>query len=450
MSDDVALGRRIRTARMSVGMTQTELARALDISASYLSLIEGGRRPAPDPMLAVIAELLSTSIEALRENDETPDVAIDPDLELELKFAELALRSGDAASALVQFEESSTVAVAAEQVAHAEWGRARCLESIGRLEEAIPYLENLVDGPALPVGVSRSAVTVALSRVYLEAGDVGRAIDLGERVLKDLDRTPDAPDSIDDRVALASSLAGCYEERGDLTRAFLVVTAALKAAEEHGSLQARGSAYWNLGILAEDRGDSRSARHYVDRALALFSESDNQRAVALLRVVSGWLLLRGDTPDPTSALPELERALTDLESCGSSVDRAYAETEIGRAHLLLGDPDLAMRTATQALERLRDDSPVQVACARLLSGHASNALGRTAEALQSFRAAAEELEAAGVQRHAASAWRELAEAFVVAGQTDDALKAYRRATDAVGIRPPAAVATEPSAALRRA
>lgn len=64
--DEGAIGRRIRERRVEIGRTQADLAAAAAISASYLALIEGGRRRAPLPLLDRIARALGTDRAVLR------------------------------------------------------------------------------------------------------------------------------------------------------------------------------------------------------------------------------------------------------------------------------------------------------------------------------------------------------------------------------------------------
>src|SRR6059036_331793 len=99
MSADV--GRRIRDLRARRGMSQASLAAAAGISGSYLSLIESGRRPAGGAHLEKFAGLLGCTVEHLQTGR---GGSADDTAEIDLRFAEMALRSGDASSARERFE----------------------------------------------------------------------------------------------------------------------------------------------------------------------------------------------------------------------------------------------------------------------------------------------------------------------------------------------------------
>src|SRR5690349_6440721 len=68
---DSALGGKLRAVRRKQGMTQVELARLLQISPSYLNLIERNRRQCPAELLVRLAEVLPLDVKALSaQNDQ--------------------------------------------------------------------------------------------------------------------------------------------------------------------------------------------------------------------------------------------------------------------------------------------------------------------------------------------------------------------------------------------
>lgn len=65
MADQAILGTRIRELRRQVGLTQAELARRMEISASYLNLIERNKRRIAGPLLMRTAQELGVSLDDL-------------------------------------------------------------------------------------------------------------------------------------------------------------------------------------------------------------------------------------------------------------------------------------------------------------------------------------------------------------------------------------------------
>jgi len=75
MSDHSALGSRIRVLRRQQHITQTELARRLGISASYLNLIEHNRRTFSVDLLVKLAEILPIDLKSMSAAHEGRTVA---------------------------------------------------------------------------------------------------------------------------------------------------------------------------------------------------------------------------------------------------------------------------------------------------------------------------------------------------------------------------------------
>jgi tetratricopeptide (TPR) repeat protein len=428
-----AIGDRVKALRRKLGLSQTDLAKAAHLSGSYVSLIEAGRRPASDRALRLIAERLGCSVDYLRTGRGGPTDHVDA-LELSVQFAEMALRSGDHQEALVRFGEALSAAEQAEDdglLGRARWGLARAHEFCGDLEEAIRRYEALLEGED---GTSDQTVEIqtALCRAYMECGDLSRAVDVGEQALT---RTRDSRGGLlgEAAVELASTLVGCYQDRGDLTRAHLLAQEVIAEAERHHSPRARGAAYWSAGLVAEARGDLAAARRYLDRALALYGEGDNARGIALLRVAQAWLILQDSEPDVPAARALLERALLELPAVGTSVDMAYADTELARCDLLEGRLPEALAGARQALERLGSEPRLEAAAARLVAARALRAMGDSDAAANELQRAAATLQVAGSGREAAAVWRELAETFLDVGKQTEAIQAFRQAADAVGV-----------------
>ena len=66
------LGERIRELREEGDLSLRELARALDVSAAFMSDVELGRRQPSDKHMSAIARALGVSLEDLKEFDTRP------------------------------------------------------------------------------------------------------------------------------------------------------------------------------------------------------------------------------------------------------------------------------------------------------------------------------------------------------------------------------------------
>ena len=279
------------------------------------------------------------------------------EVELALTFVELALESGDVASAL---ERSGIVLERARSVARADLlhrallAHGRALESNGRLEDAIEVLDDLVglDG----TGLTWARGGIALCRCTRDSGDLARAIDTGETVRARL--TAAGLDGSDESVQLTVTLASAYHERGDVAFAARLCRDAVRRAEATGSPTARASAYWNASMVVAESGDVSEALPMAERALALLSEGSDSRNVARLRSMLASLQLAGDPPQLDPAEENLERADAELRSSSASpVDLARNTLSRARVSLLRGDPTDAVDLASEAYREAEGLAP---------------------------------------------------------------------------------------------
>ncbi len=68
MSTTARLGPKVRGLRRREGLTQTELAARLEISPSYLNLIEHNQRPLPAPLLVKLAQIFRVELNAFADD----------------------------------------------------------------------------------------------------------------------------------------------------------------------------------------------------------------------------------------------------------------------------------------------------------------------------------------------------------------------------------------------
>ena len=277
--DPTELGRRLRAARLAKGMTQSAVV-GRDMSVAYLSRMESGQRRPTAKLLVDLSRRLEVPVEQLLGDTVPRDI---DEIRLTLDYAELSLESGEAHEALTHVGEALARLESAPAIPLTERARflhARAQEALGHTDDAIDEFERLVDGGGV-AGLMRVKAGIALSRIYRECGDLGRAIDTGEHILADL--VESGLDGGDEAVQLAVTIAAAYFERGDSAHAVRICRAAIAKAEALGSPTARASAYWNASAMQARRGDIDTAAPLAERALALLSEGQDTRNLARLR-----------------------------------------------------------------------------------------------------------------------------------------------------------------------
>jgi tetratricopeptide (TPR) repeat protein len=421
---------RVREARLAAGLSQTSLAGSA-FSPSYISLIEAGHREPTDSALAVLAPRLCTTLEDLKHGEDGPNEAR---TRLEIDYAKLDMSQGDAVGARRRLEALDLEIVSPSVRVDALTTLAHAFEVLGDLEASVAILEPLLaDSRARTHHVESAKLANELVASYLEAGDLHRSVEVGERTLDELEAADLS--GTDEHLRLASTVLWAYVERGDLLYATHRAAELVRLAESLGTPRGRGSVYWNAALVAEQRRDYELAQRYTERALALLSEGEPDRDLPRLRLNYAWLLLRSDPDDPRGALDQIERAAPGLAVLGSELDLSRVDVESSRAHLLLGDIDAAERFANQALERLGDPPRLETAFAQLSRGDALHARGDVGGAARAYESAADLLGMMSASRQSASAWRDLGDRYAMHGDSAAAAQAYDRALREAGFRP---------------
>lgn len=427
--DPELLGQRIRAAREARGWTQADLADD-GLSPGYLSRIENGVRRPTLKLLHDIAAKLDTSVELLLRGESA--TAYDA-IRLDLNYAELALENGEAADAEAQARRGVEAAAASgfDDLSHR--GRfllARAEETQGSLSQAIKDYELVLESAS---GAMALQVGIALCRCYRESGDLALAVEVGTRLRPMV--TAAGLDQTDDAVRLAVTVAAAHAERGDVAQATRICSDAVEQAEQLSSGPARSAAYWNASILHARGGDVATALVLADKALALLAEGEDERNIARLRLLLGRLHLQTDRPAIADAIKQVEAARRQMRaSSASAVDLTVCEVTLAKAHLLAGDARRAAETALEAEHGAPIEAVIVRASALVVLGQARAALAQPDEALAAYRQASDLLRLAGSDRVAAQIWFDLADLLRDQGAVDAACEAFRNAATATGLQ----------------
>ncbi|HVT22696.1 MAG TPA: helix-turn-helix domain-containing protein [Mycobacteriales bacterium] len=430
-ADPAKLGERIRNLRLARGLTQSALADGA-VTIGYVSRIESGQRRPDVALLERFARLLDTTPEHLITGVEP---ARADEIALALLNVELSLETGAAQEALAGIESLAAGGELPQDVRdRAALLRARALEALGRYDEAIVVLEQIVDaqGPTLVPAM------LALSRCHREVGDLNRAVEVGEHALAALAEA--GIDGGDEAIQLTVTLAAAYFERGDISHGARIAEEAIRRAEEMGSAEAQAAAYWEASIFESRRGQSATAVQHARHALALLTGGEDRRNLARLHIQLGNMLLRLDPPAVDEAIAQLEGAKLKLAASSASVvDVAHCDVALARARTLAGDPAAAADIARQTLETTRAVAPSVAAEAASILGVLAAGRGDTAAAAGHYREAVAHLTGVGQDRRAAQLWLELGAHLEALGDSEGSRDAYRRAAVAAGLQIPAEI-----------
>ncbi|RVX45953.1 helix-turn-helix protein [Nonomuraea polychroma] len=433
MPSQGTIGDRVRGLRLNRRMSQAQLA-GPDLSDSYVSLIESGKRT-PTPVVArLLAERLGCTTEFLLHGIE-PRQRIDT--ELGLRHAELELQHGDAAVAADRFTE--IVKAADEEnamlTAQARFGRARALEAQGRLGQAVEAFERLRrEAAAHPERLADLPLTIALSRCYQRAGDRLRARDLASYALEQAERLSITEGEI--AVDLATALIEARGERESdspelaYVKRVLDTTGVPQVMDRSGEIRA----LWHASAAAAAGEDSALAVRLADDAIMAGRES--RLALQLARAAMHWSRM---LTAPIEEAEGLVSAASRVFAGFPAATREYGESLIvhARVRLRAGDPARAAELAGAALEQSPDHAGTTPAEAHLVL--ATVALDEGREAAADLATAHRMLSALdrpvfGSDRQVARCWRELGDLYGRVGSVAQQTAAYRKALEAAGVR----------------
>lgn len=423
-------GDRLRTLRRSAGISQVELA-GKQLSASYISLLEGGKRHPSAEVVQLLAKRLHCTASDLidpitREQGQRT--------QLEISFARLALANGEAENARHRLEELLPSTLADPQTADdTRYLLAEIYWRAGQYDAAIDALllvfERCVAGTShLPL----ATVGLRLTRCYLEAGDLQAAIRHGESTLRLM--TELGLENSDEYLRAAATLVMAYHHAGDLAHASVWVSGMIEQAERRSSTPGQAALYWNAAVVAQERGRLGEAVRLSERALALLSEQNSSRDLGVLYTTCAELVLQVDPAQAGQAVELLDRARPLLDCFATAADLGEWEDVRAMAALVQGEPLAAEDFARQALGTLPASVQPEGAKAQLILGDALAAQGRSVEAAASYLAAVKVLRECPAQRRTATLWRELADRLTGCGHPETALTAYRQALDSAGVR----------------
>ncbi|RCG28197.1 XRE family transcriptional regulator [Sphaerisporangium album] len=433
MTGQDLIGQRIKTIRRQRGLSQAQLAHP-ELSDSYVSLIESGKRTPTAAVLELLAAKLDCSLTYLINGVTAEQMQ---DLELGLGYATMALNNGEVSEARRRYAElleDGSLAGLTGLRQQAEYGYALASEACGDLDEAITVLCRLRESATEPLPAERAiAVAIALSRCYRDRGDLADAVRVGEEAIMGPAR-PARPAWNDDLVELGATLLAAYTVRHDMLRARQFAGELLSAAEMLGTPRATVAACWNAAMVAERTGRGEEALVLGERALAIQSETGEPRNLARLRLALAILRSRVRPAEAETCRGLFLRSEQELtETFGSAVDRARCAIELAKVEMVLGNPDQALVYARKAGDLVQDRPRALRADAQLLLGNALLLLGQVEQAAAELAAAEDLLASAPATGEVAEGWLTAATALERLDDGEASVTAYQRALACVGL-----------------
>ncbi|MEV6859736.1 helix-turn-helix transcriptional regulator [Streptosporangium subroseum] len=430
MTGQDLVGQRIKTVRRQRGLSQAQLAHP-ELSDSYVSLIESGKRTPTPAVLELLADKLDCSLTYLINGVTAEQMK---EIELVLSYAQLAMNNGEVSEARTRYAEllaDSGLAGLPQLKQDAEYGLALATEACGDLDGAIALLNGLRQNESTPMVPERHvAVAVALSRCYRERGDLSEAVSVAEQILSKATR----PAWTDGLVRLGTQLVAAYLDRGDLLRARQFSAEVVAAAELLNTPLSLVVARWNAAIVAVESGQDEAAIAQVEWAVAIQSEYGDPRRLARLRSAYAEVLLAVRPMEAGTWRDVLLKVDTELaESSASTMDKMRCAMSLARVELLLNKPEKATEQMKAVCDMLEGMPQAMQAEARILYGQALAELGRQEQASDELLAGARCLEQSPTTRYTAHAWLTAAQVLERVDEPARSVDAYKRALACVGL-----------------
>jgi len=399
------LGARLRRARLSHNLTQSEVA-ANQFSVSYISAVERGQIRPSLGALEKLAGRLEVSVadllrleagEAALGGGVGPRAEFFPagereEVEATLREAQVRLQQGDAKGALAQLRGVRDRGLSQREQALVSLRAAEAQRATGQAEEARASAQEAL---ALAERVGDPELR---ERARLE---VGRALSLGRKPQAALEAYRQCRDAIEGgvvqdplfRLDVLYALGNEQWQVGDVEPAVATLAEAAAAADEALSPERLGARYWALAAHYRGQGDGRRARLYAARSLAAYEDAAERRLARRVLTRLGRAYAAAGRHE--EAIAQLEVARERAEAQRDVAGLAEAQASLAGIYLRQNRAEEAATAARQAIELAAQvDDPAQQAESQLVLARVLEARGDHAGAERDFEEAIERLRAA--------------------------------------------------------
>src|SRR5258707_3280356 len=397
------LGDRVRTLRVSAGLTQTDLA-GDRFSKEYISQIERGKTRPTQETIVWIAGRLRVDPTFLASGVSSDQRAR---AETILTRAEALVERRDYDEAVEEYANARTAIASAGAVelhVRALSGDAWARAHRGDVKQAIALLgeaRGLAEGPQFS-DIDRAELLFRLGVARYLIASISTSVALLGEALALVERAQMPSDLL--RANILTWRSRCYRRQRDFEAAREDVERALELAEAMQDTKALGEAYFQASLIAERDGHWVLARTYAEKAKAQYEElTDRTNIGRLLNNLGGLEFLLGK---PEQAITRLQEAFGVVLEHGNDDDIATVVSSLAQVHLKTGDPVKSEEHARHALTRLgtRENKLDEIGNARLQLGRALLEQGRLDESEEVLAEAEDALSQLSSGSHRAAAW----------------------------------------------
>ncbi len=399
----VRLGQRLRQARLSRNLTQSEVA-ANQFSVSYISAVERGQIRPSLGALEKLSKRLGVPASDLLRVDEGIAAGVAPraeffpterdEVEVQLRDAMLLRQQGHADQAvrvLRQARSQTGQSLSQREQALINWRMAQAYldlqnadQARNEAQDALAVAERLSD-PEL-----RERIRLTLGEALAMGGKLQAAVDAFNAALEAVE-TGALRDPVF-RLSALYFLGSAQEQLGDVEGAITTLNEATKLATDVLMPERLGQLYARLAEQYQEQNDSRRARLYATHSLAAYEDADNRRLARQTIVRLGRAYAQtGEISQATTLLENARERAEIAQDPGALSEALGALAGIYLKEKRLADAQKAAARAIEYAKVVAD--PVQQAEAELVLAQVLEAKNDEGGAMRNFEGAIDQLKA---------------------------------------------------------
>lgn len=430
------LGQRLRRARLSRNLTQSEVAQR-QFSVSYISAVERGQiRPSLGALERLADRLQVPLSDLMREDDSLPippviaaergeNSAARDEFESRLLEAQVLARQGQADAALAVLARLGNQTLQPREQVLVQWQRAYSYiaarqgeQARHELQEAIPAAERLGDAELR-------------ARLHNEMGNALRLTHKHQLALEHYREALDAIEqgSVKDptfHLQVLYNIGTELWQLDDHAAAVEYLGQAAAIAEEVLNPERLGAIFWSLNTALAAQNDTRRAREYARRSLAAYEDAGNQRLAGEVYTQLGRAYTHASRIE--DALAHLVRARQMAEQQHDVRGVIEAQRGLVAVYLQQGQTEDALRATEDAIRRAEGLEDAVLRGETLLArANVRNALGQATQAEGDYEQAIESLSAADAPQQLSDAYAQYSAFLETRGESQRALGLLKQA-----------------------
>ncbi|GAX91960.1 helix-turn-helix transcriptional regulator [Effusibacillus lacus] len=341
------LGQKIRELRMQKGLTQGDLGGG-KVTPSMISQIEADKANPSHRLLKWISDKLETPIEYF-----LTDMQLQSEKISSFRFAKALIEAGEprqAISILETLADGQSLPMHQQEI---QRELAFCYRSVGRLEEALEMLEEVLSASLMKRDTSAMVqILKEMGMLEKERHNYRLAIYHWNRANRLLEETQ--PVNSLEWADLLRNLAALHRDLGEMDLAKSTYEKAMTLLSGTSDLKGIADTYLNLSRLYRETGEYEKATAYAEHALSINKSLNDLKAMIRIREMNA--VLKAEAGRVQEAIDALVQCLEEYEKYGFGDRFASVHGALSNIYLRERQFDKARYHCQLALEKAADEA----------------------------------------------------------------------------------------------